>query len=382
MLTCHEILTLFCSHARDRYSHHRIYTFFRHVIDIHIIVYIFFSCYSFTLSHLFFHSSSSQFLIKESFFNNLYVSSTSIKLNCLYIELEILAIVNFNFVSKIRFNLFCFASRCDFCHWSLLTFCQRFVYRQHQSNRINMFTSSNQTSFEISIKIKLSTFAISQILIYAINNYMSVVHFTKTSKNVSTNMTSREMTWFTIEHQLAILRRVVLASETSNRIRKTMQNKFEIENKYFFSVAKTTILKIDIYCKIMQVVFHVIIENEIDISTWRFVYVNDDLNNAVIKEYIFMLRISNIYRDLYESSRIQSSTTESFELLRISLVLIEKNQIYRNVMHYINLIELKIINRFSYVICMFEAFFAFNRFTETQSWTTDVVYRQHQLKLE
>ena len=352
------------------------------MIDIHIIVYIFFSCYFFTLSHLFFHSSSSQFLIKESFFNNLYVSSASVKLNCLYIELEILAVVNSNFVSKARFNLFCFASRCDLCHWSLLTLCQRFVYKQHQSNRVNMFTSSNQTSFEISIKIRLSTFAVSQILIYAVNSYMSVVHFTETSKNVSADMTSRKMTWFTIEHQLATLRRVMLASETSNKIKKTMQNKLEIENKYFFFVAKTTILKIDIYCKIMQIVFHVIIKNEIDISTWRFVYVSDDLNNAIIKKYIFMLRISNIYRDLYESPRIQSSTTKNLELLRISLVLIEKNQIYRDVMHYINLIELKVVNRFSYVICMFETFFAFNRFTETQSWTTDVVYRQHQLKLE
>ena len=174
----------------------------------------------------------------------------------------------------------------------------------------------------------------------------------------------------------------MLASETSNKIKKTMQNKLEIENKYFFPVAKTTVLKIDIYCKIMQVVFHVIIENEVDISTWRFAYVNDDLNNAIIKEYIFMLRTSNIYRDLYESPRIQSSTTKNLELLRISLVLIEKNQIYRDVMHYINLIELKVVNRFSYVICMFETFFAFNRFTETQSWTTDVVYKQHQLKLE
>ena len=382
MFTCHEILILFCSHARDRYSHHRIYTFSRHVIDIHIIVYIFFSCYFFTFSHLFFHSSSSQFLIKKSFFNNLYVSSTSVKLNCLYIELEILAIVNSNLVSKIRFNFFCFASRCNLCHWSLFTLCQRFVYKQHQSNRVNMFTSSNQTSFEISIKIKFSTFAVSQILIYAINNYMSVVHLTKTSKNVSTNMTSRKMTWLTIEHQLATLKRVMFASETSNRIKKTMQNKFKIENKYFFFVAKTTILKIDIYCKIMQIVFHVIIKNEIDISTWRFVYVSDNLNNAIIKEYIFMLRISNIYRDLYESSRIQSSTTKNFGLLRISLVLIEKNQIYRDVMHYINLIELKIINRFSYVICMFEAFSASNRFTKTQNWTTDVVYKQHQFKFE
>ena len=382
MFTCHEILILFCSHARDRYSHHRIYTFFRHVIDIYIIVYIFSSCYFFTFSYLFFHSSSSQFLIKKLIFNNFYVLSTSIKLNCLYIEFEILTIVNFNLVFKIRFNFFCFVSRCDFYHWSLFTFCQKFVYKQHQSNRINMFTSSNQTNFEISIKIKFSTFAISQILIYVINNYMNVVHFTKTSKNVSTNMTSRKMTWFTIEHQLTIFKRVMFAFETLNKIKKTIQNKFEIENKYFFFVAKTTILKIDIYCKIMQIVFYIIIKNEIDISTWRFVYVNDDLNNAIIKKYIFMLKISNIYRDLYESFRIQSSTTKNFELFKIFFVLIEKNQIYRNVMHYINLIELKIINRFSYVICMFETFFAFNRFTKTQNWTIDVVYKQHQFKFE
>ena len=240
-----------------------------------------------------------------------------------------------------------------------------------------MFKSSTQTSFEISIKIKLSIFVMSLTLIYAINNYLSVIRLTETSMNVLTDMKSQEITWFTIKNQLSTLKRVMFALETSNRIKKTIKNELEIENKYFFSVARIEILKIDIFCKMMQIVFHAIENDEVDITTWRFIYVNDDLNDAIITNYIFMFKISDVYRDLYESSIIERNTTKSFELLTISFVLIMKNQIYDDVMHYIRLSELKFVNRFSYVTCILQAFFAFNRFAKMQNWTTNVVYKQH-----
>ena len=80
-----------------------------------------------------------------------------------------------------------------------------------------------------------------------------------------------------------------------------------------------------------------------------------------------MFKISNVYRDLYESFIIERNTTESFELFTISFVLIIKNQIYDDVMHYIRLSELKFVNRFSYVTCILQAFLASNRFAEMQN---------------